>query len=242
MVHGDDSFLSRTAVEALLQQNPEVQLVATCEDGDALRAAIESEHPDVVVTEVRFGSSDRDEGIEIAGSLRATQPEVGVLVLSEHGDPRAARDLLASGGQGRAYLLKDRIHDAGLLEAAIRVVAHGGSMIDPTVLRLMLFKQEAWNDSHMSELTPREREILIEMAAGKSNAAIAKLLVLTKRAVEKHVGAIFLKLRLLDDEQSSRRVAAVLLYQSAGNTLGPAEHPGVVNTLSDAHGDGRPRA
>jgi DNA-binding NarL/FixJ family response regulator len=212
----DDSFLMREAVHQVMEQHGGVELVATCEDGASLLAAVERERPDVVVTDVRMPPSGDDEGIRIAQRLRITHPEIGVVVLSQYAEPRYGAELLAGGGEGRAYLLKDRVYDGGELHIAIEIVARGGSMIDPAILRLLLESEERRHASPLADLTPREREVLAAMAAGKSNAAIAEELVLTKRAVEKHVGAIFLKLGLPDEEQVSRRVAAVLLYLADG--------------------------
>ena len=212
----DDSFLMREAVHQVMEHHGEVELVATCEDGASLLAAGERERPDVVVTDVRMPPSGDDEGIRIAQRLRITHPEIGVVVLSQYAEPRYGAELLAGGGEGRAYLLKDRVYDGGELHIAIEIVARGGSMIDPAILRLLLESEERRHATPLAELTPREREVLAAMAAGKSNAAIAEELVLTKRAVEKHVGAIFLKLGLPDEEQVSRRVAAVLLYLADG--------------------------
>jgi DNA-binding NarL/FixJ family response regulator len=208
----DDSFLMRQAVNQVVERETGVEVVASCEDGEALLAAVERERPDVVVTDVRMPPSGDDEGIRVAQQLRSTHPEIGVVVLSQYAEPRYGLDLLAGGAEGRAYLLKDRLNDGGELHAAIEVVARGGSMIDPAILRLLLESEERRLDSPLIDLTPREREVLAAMASGKSNAAIAQELFLTTRAVEKHVGAIFLKLGLADEDQVSRRVAAVLLY------------------------------
>jgi DNA-binding NarL/FixJ family response regulator len=208
----DDSFLMREAVTQVLAREGGVEVVAICEDGDQLIAAVERELPDVVITDVRMPPSGDEEGIRVAQRLRASYSQIGVVVLTQYAEPRYALDLLADGAEGRAYLLKDRVHDSGELHAAIEVVARGGSMIDPAILRLLLETEESRNDSPLMELTPREREVLAAMASGKSNAAIAAELFLTKRAVEKHVGAIFQKLGLPDEDQVSRRVAAVLLY------------------------------
>jgi DNA-binding NarL/FixJ family response regulator len=208
----DDSFLMREAVGQVLARERGLDVVASCEDGDALLDAVESARPDVVVTDVRMPPSGDDEGIRVAQRLRETHPQMGVVVLSQYADARYALDLLARGAEGRAYLLKDRVHDGNELHAAIEVVARGGSMIDPAILRMLLESEERRHDSPLGELTRREREVLAAMASGKSNAAIAEELVLTKRAVEKHVGAIFHKLGLPDEDVVSRRVAAVLLY------------------------------
>jgi DNA-binding NarL/FixJ family response regulator len=208
----DDSFLMREAVTQVVARESGLQVVAACEDGETLLEAVERERPDVVITDVRMPPSGDDEGIRVAQRLRISHPEIGVVVLSQYAEPQYGLDLLANGAEGRAYLLKDRVHDGGQLYAAIEVVARGGSMIDPAVLRLLLETEASRQDSPLSELTPREQEVLAAMASGKSNAAIAAELFLTKRAVEKHVGAIFHKLGLPDEDLVSRRVAAVLLY------------------------------
>ena len=208
----DDSFLMREAVHQVVEHHDEVEIVADCGDGATLLAEVRRLQPDVVVTDVRMPPSGDDEGIRVAQRLRETDPEIGVVVLSHYAEPRYGFELFADGAEGRAYLLKDRVHDGRQLRAAIEVVARGGSMIDPEMVRLLLESEERQRDSPLAELTPREREVLAAMAAGKSNAAIADELVLTKRAVEKHVGAIFLKLGLPGEDLVSRRVAAVLLY------------------------------
>ena len=202
----------REAIQQVFEHEGGVVVVAACEDGDALLAAVERERPDVVVTDVRMPPSGDDEGIRIAQLLRSTHPGIGVVVLSQYAEPRYGLDLISGGAAGRAYLLKDRVHDRGELHAAIEVVARGGSMIDPAILTQLLDADGRRADSPLVSLTPREREVLAAMATGKSNAAIAEELVLTKRAVEKHVGAIFQKLGLPDEDQVSRRVAAVLMF------------------------------
>ena len=205
----------REAVHQVVEHQSELEIVADCENGTDLLAEVERTKPDVVVTDVRMPPSGDDEGIRVARQLRETNPQIGVVVLSQYADPRYGIDLFADGAEGRAYLLKDHIRDGRQLEAAIEVVARGGSMIDPEMVRLLLEGEERAQDSPLAGLTPREREVLAAMAAGKSNAAIAEELVLTKRAVEKHVGSIFLKLGLPSEDVVSRRVAAVLLYLSA---------------------------
>jgi DNA-binding NarL/FixJ family response regulator len=212
----DDSFLMREAVNQVIERREGVEVVATCEDGESLLAAVDREQPDVVVTDVRMPPSGDAEGIRVAQRLRASHPHVGVVVLSQYAEPRYGVELLAGGGEGRAYLLKDRVYDGGDLHFAIEIVARGGSMVDPAIMRLLLESDQQRRASRLVDLTPREREVLAAMAAGKSNAAIADELVLTKRAVEKHVGAIFVKLGLPEEEQVSRRVSAVLLYLAEG--------------------------
>ena len=210
----DDSFLMREAVHQVVEHQSDLEIVADCADGAALLEAVRRTKPDVVVTDVRMPPSGDDEGIRVARSLRETNPGIGVVVLSHYAEPRYGLELFADGAEGRAYLLKERVADGRQLHAAIEVVARGGSMIDPAMVRMLIDSEERQRDSPLAALTPREREVLAAMAAGKSNAAIADDLVLTKRAVEKHVGAIFLKLGLPSEDVISRRVAAVLLYLS----------------------------
>jgi DNA-binding NarL/FixJ family response regulator len=212
----DDSFLMREAVTQVMVRRGDVDVVAACGDGESLLAAVERERPDVVVTDLRMPPAGDDEGIRVARQLHATYPGVGVVVLSQYAEPRYGAALLAGGGEGRAYLLKDRVYDGDELRLAVEIVARGGSMIDPAILRFLLDSPDHAGMSQLLELTPREREVLAAMATGKSNAAIAEELVLTKRAVEKHVGAIFHKLGLPDEDQVSRRVTAVLLYLADG--------------------------
>jgi DNA-binding NarL/FixJ family response regulator len=212
VVVADDAFLMREAIRRILEGTEEIQIAAICEDGDSAWAAVERESPDVVLVDVRMPPGGDDEGIRLAQRLRTHHPSIGVIVLSQYAEPQLGLDLLADGAQGRGYLLKERVRDRAELVAAIRVAAAGGTVIDPALIRLLLDERERAADSPIKDLTPREREVLHEMALGKSNGAIAETLVLTKRAVEKHVGSIFLKLGLEDEEVVSRRVAAVLMY------------------------------
>jgi DNA-binding NarL/FixJ family response regulator len=216
----DDSLLVREALERILEREPAVELVASCGDAAALFAAVERERPAVVITDVRMPPRFEDEGIALARQLRRSHPGVGVVVLSQYADPRLGLTLLEEGSDGRAYLLKERVHDRRQLIAAIETVAHGGSLMDARVVEAMLEQRRRDAASPLSELSPRELEILGEIAQGKSNARIADELVLTKRAVEKHINAIFLKLGLSHAEDVSRRVKAALIYlaERAGGT------------------------
>jgi DNA-binding NarL/FixJ family response regulator len=211
----DDSYLIREALREVLDPIEAIDLVATLPDGDALLAAVEADRPDVVITDIRMPPSGDDEGIRVARLLRETHPEVGVIVLSQYAGSGYALALLEGGAEGRGYLLKERVHDRHELTAAIEVVAQGGTTIDPSLVQELLAADRQRHSSPLDDLTPREREVLAEMAQGRSNASIAESLVLTKRAVEKHVGAIFQKLCLEDDEVVSRRVTAVLMYLAA---------------------------
>jgi DNA-binding NarL/FixJ family response regulator len=214
VIYADDSFLMREALERVLDRLPGVEVLSGYDDGDALLAAVDEQRPDVVVTDVRMPPSGDDEGIRVANRLRALDPGIGVVVLTQYAEPRYALELVDGGAQGRGYLLKERVKDPGELRAAIEAVAHGGSVFDPDIVRLLVAGTHA-PGTPLAELTPRERQVLGEMAQGKSNAAIADSLVLTKKAIERHIGSIFLKLGLPEEQVVSRRVAAVLLYLAA---------------------------
>jgi DNA-binding NarL/FixJ family response regulator len=214
VVYADDSFLMRQALEAVLERLDGVDAVTGCADGDTLLAAVDEQQADVVVVDMRMPPSGDREGIRIAHRLRQCHPSIGVVVLTQYAEPRYGLELLEAGTEGRGYLLKERVNDPRELHAAIEAVAHGGSVFDPAVVRLLVAGPSA-GASALDDLTPREREVLGEMAQGKSNAAIAEHLVLTKKAIEKHVGSIFSKLGLPEEQVVSRRVAAVLLYLAA---------------------------
>ena len=222
VVLADDSYLVREAITHVLDTEPGFDLVATCEDGDALVAAVDAERPDVVLTDIRMPPSGDDEGITVANRLRVTHPEVGVVVVSQYANPRYGVALLEGGSERRAYLLKERLHDRAQLVGALVTVAEGGSVVDSKVVEALIVAQIRDDNSPLAALTPRELEILSEIAQGKSNQAIADQLVLSKRAVEKHINAIFLKLDLTRDEDISRRVKAALIYLSQ---LPPADPP-----------------
>jgi DNA-binding NarL/FixJ family response regulator len=212
VVVADDSYLIREALVQLLAEDGEVDVVAACGDYDATLAAVEAERPDVVVTDIRMPPSQTDEGIRVAQVLHELSPETGVVVLSQYSDPQYALLLLEHGSAGRAYLLKERVHDRAELASAVAEVAQGGSVIDPKIIDVLVAARTRAEESPLAELTPREREILAEIAAGKSNAAIAESLVLTKRAVEKHINSIFLKLGLSQSQDASKRVKATLMF------------------------------
>jgi DNA-binding NarL/FixJ family response regulator len=214
VAYADDSFLMRQALQAVLERLAGVEVVAGCADGDALLAAVAEQRPDVVLTDMRMPPSGDVEGIRIANRVRQRHPSIGVVVLTQYAEPRYGLELLEAGTEGRGYLLKERVNDPGQLHAAIEAVAHGGSVFDPAMVQLLVSGGSS-GASALAELTAREREVLGEMAQGKSNAAIAEHLVLTKKAIEKHVGSIFSKLGLPAEQVVSRRVAAVLLYLAA---------------------------
>jgi DNA-binding NarL/FixJ family response regulator len=208
----DDNLIVREGIAQLLSAEPGIELVAMCEDRDSLMCAVEERAPDVVVTDIRMPPTMTDEGINLAAELRETHPELGVVVLSNYADPAYVLALLDAGSEGRAYLLKDRVHDRGQLLTAIRAVAEGGSVLDPKIIEPLVSSRTRDARSPLADLTPREREVLAEIAQGKSNAAIAAAMFLTKRAVEKHINAIFLKLNLSGEEDVSKRVKATLMF------------------------------
>ena len=211
VVLADDNLLIREGLEQVLAAQPGIEVVASCPDLPSLRAAIDSEQPDVVLTDIRMPPSNVDEGIQVATSLRESESSIGVVVLSQYAEPAYALALL-DGSDGRGYLLKERVHDGGQLRSAIETVAGGGTVIDPRVVELLLSASSRSQHSRLAELTPREREVLAEIAQGKSNSAIGDSLVLTKRSVEKHINSIFLKLRLTDADDVSKRVTAALMF------------------------------
>jgi len=212
IVLADDHYLVREGVAALIATEPELELVATCEDHDKARAAVAEHRPDVVITDIRMPPTGTDEGVRLAAWLRTEQPHVGVVVLSQYVEPAYALALLEAGSAGRSYLLKERVSDIDELVAAVRAVASGGSWIDPKVVEALVTSRSTPADSPLRHLTPRELEVLAEIATGKNNAAIAETLVLSGRAVEKHINSIFSKLGLSEEPALHRRVAAVLLF------------------------------
>jgi DNA-binding NarL/FixJ family response regulator len=214
VVLADDSYLAREGIEQVLESAPGIDVVAMCEDLDSLLAAIEGNRPDVVVTDIRMPPTSTDEGIRVAAQLRETHPGIGVVVLSQYDDPAYALALLESGSEGRAYLLKERIHERAQLVTAVEEVARGGSVIDSKIVESLVGARSRLDGSPLAELTAREHEVLAEIAQGKSNAAIAESLVLTKRAVEKHINAIFMKLGLAQADDVSKRVKATLMFLS----------------------------
>lgn len=212
VVVAEDSYLVREALTQLLSGADELELVSVCEDSYSLLEAIERDAPDVVVSDIRMPPFREREGIRVASELRDTHPEIGVVILSQYADPELALELFASGSEGRAYLLKERVGDRGELVQAIQAVAERRSVVDPKIIDLLIAERARAASSPLDELTAREREVLAEVATGKSNAAIAALLFLTKRAVEKHINAIFMKLNLRESEDTSRRVKAALIF------------------------------
>ena len=212
VVLAEDQYIVREGIRRLLETQPDVEIAAVCDDLDSLLAAVEAEEPDVVVTDIRMPPGNADEGIQAAERLRETHPDTGVVVLSQYATPRYALALLESGSAGRSYLLKERVQDVEQLVSAIRTVAEGGSVIDPKVVEALVAENARGEGSPIKQLTPRERDVLREMAAGNSNAAIGESLFLAERSVEKVIHSIFLKLGLSWETSVHKRVKAVILY------------------------------
>jgi DNA-binding NarL/FixJ family response regulator len=214
VVVAEDSLLVREGLRQLLAASPSVDVVASYGDVQGVLDAVERDRPDVVVTDIRMPPSNTDEGIRLADHLRESHPSTGVVVVSQYAQPPYVLALLEHGSDRRGYLLKERIHDRGQLVSAIDTVARGGSVIDPKVVEVLVEARARADHSPLAQLTPRERDVLAELAEGKSNAAIAESLVLTKRAVEKHINSIFTKLGLVASEDVSKRVKATLMFLS----------------------------
>jgi DNA-binding NarL/FixJ family response regulator len=214
VVLAEDHGLLREGVSRMINSQDDLELVGVAPDLPRLQAVIGETSPDVVVTDIRMPPTGTDEGIQAATWLRQNRPDVGVVVLSQYTSPGYALSLLEDGSAGRAYLLKERVAGAGHLSDAIRAVARGGSVIDPLVVDELVTARARNRKSDLTWLTPRELEILGEMAQGKSNAAIAESLSVSERAVEKHSNAIFSKLGLSEEKDTNRRVKAVLVYLS----------------------------
>jgi DNA-binding NarL/FixJ family response regulator len=212
----DDTYLIREALAQIVSESDRVRLVGSYGDRDALLAAIDESPPDAVITDIRMPPTQTDEGIEVARVLRARHPRVGVVVLSQYADPSYVTALLESGSAGRAYLLKERVSAPAEVVSAIEVVAGGGSVVDPQVVEVLVRARTIGPTSPLAALTPREYDVLAQLAQGKSNAAIAEALVLTRRAVEKHINAIFAKLELPSPDDVSRRVTAALMFLASG--------------------------
>jgi DNA-binding NarL/FixJ family response regulator len=220
VVLAEDHVLLREGISRLVAANADLELVGTAGDLPGLLALAEREQPDVVVTDIRMPPTGTDEGIQAAAWIRAHLPGAGVVVLSQYVQPDYAVALLEGGSAGRAYLLKERIGNVDELAGAIRAVAAGGSVIDPAVVDQLVRSRGRDGQFGQASLTPRELEILAEMAQGKSNSAIAATLFVTERAVEKHTNSIFAKLSLSEERDVNRRVKAVLVYLNQEQPIG----------------------
>jgi len=212
IVLADDDLIVREGVRALLEEAGHIEIAAMVGSLDELMAAVEEHAPEVVVTDIRMPPTRTDEGIRAARDIRRAHPTTGVVVLSQFIEPEYAVSLFEEGSDGLAYLLKERVGDAGQLVDAIARVAAGESVVDPKVVDALVQGRIRRESSVMHRLTDREREVLATIATGVSNAAAAESLFVSERAVEKHINSIFTKLDLPPEPSSNRRVRAVLLY------------------------------
>ncbi len=211
IVLAEDSFIVREGVRMLLEAAG-YEILGVAENYDELVEVVAASPPDVVITDIRMPPTRTDEGIRAARHIRAAHPEVGVVVLSQYVEPQYALGLLDGGSAGLAYLLKERVADIGQLENAIHSVCNGGSMIDPKVVDALVDARLKRKESKLHRLSPRESEVMAELATGKSNSAIADTLYLSQGAVEKHINSIFTKLDLIPESSTNRRVLAVMMH------------------------------
>jgi len=212
VVFAEDNYLVREGTVALLSSVDDVEIVGTAEAYDELIAAVEAATPDAVLTDIRMPPTGTDEGIRAAKAIRVSHPGVGVVVLSQFADEEYAYELLKDGAEGLGYLLKERVADVDEVVRALNEVARGGSVLDPKVVESLVAAKDRMAHSPLASLTDREREVLSHMAQGQNNAAIAKSLFLTERAVEKHINSLFHKLDLTEEPDVHRRVMAVLAF------------------------------
>jgi DNA-binding NarL/FixJ family response regulator len=210
VVIAEDNLLVRDSVHRALSIDADVTVVGVAEDYDSTVELIEQHHPTLLFTDVRMPPTSTDEGIRLARWMKTAHPDIGVIVLSQYADPRYATGLLDGGTASRGYLLKERVSHFDQLSDAVHQVAAGGTVLDPLVVEALLAQPSS--AAALSRLTPREREVLAELATGLSNRTVARRLVLTQRAVEKHINSIFAKLDLTVDDSVDRRVKAVLMF------------------------------
>jgi DNA-binding NarL/FixJ family response regulator len=219
LVVADDNFLVREGLAALLAEVDEIEVVAMATDPVSLMRAVAATSPDAVLTDIRMPPTHTNEGIAAAKRIRAEHPGVGVVVLSQYVEEDYAFELLVDGVTGLGYLLKERVGDVAELVRALSEVSRGGSVLDPQVVEALVARKRT-GDGPILGLTDREREVLQEMATGRTNATIATTLFMSERAVEKHIGAVFQKLGLSDERVTNRRVMAVLAFLEAGGPSG----------------------
>jgi DNA-binding NarL/FixJ family response regulator len=211
-VVAEDSLLVREGIVRMLDTFDDTETVAVVNDFAALLHAVDEHRPDAVITDIRMPPTNTDEGIRAAAEIRERQPATGVVVLSQYAEPAYCLELLDGGSNSRAYLLKESLGDPSQLEAALTAVCNGGSLIDPKVVESLVASRSKAPESPLGRLSPREREVLAEIAEGKNNGAIAASLYLSTRAVEKHINSMFSKLGLSEEPDVHRRVKAVLLH------------------------------
>lgn len=215
VIVADDGLLIRQGLIALLGSSDRVEVVAECDDLDALERAVRDVAADVVITDIRMPPTHTTEGIDAALRIRAERPDIGVIVLSQFSEPEYVSMLFADGSDGLGYLLKERLGDLDQLEQAIHLVNGGGSALDPKIIDLMVQGERsraAADDAQIGSLTPRECDVLALIAEGLNNATVADRLVISQKAVAKHINSIFAKLGLGEDPESDRRVRAVLMW------------------------------
>ncbi len=212
VVFAEDNYLVREGTAALLQSSGEVELVGMASSLDELLLAVEQLKPEAVLTDIRMPPTNTTEGIDAARRIREEHPEIGVVVLSQFAEEEYAYDLLKDGAAGLGYLLKERVGDLDELVRALKEVSKGGSVLDPKIVEALVSAKDRMAHSPLAQLTDREREVLEHMAQGQNNAAIAKSLFLTERAVEKHINSLFHKLGLSEEIDVHRRVKAVLAF------------------------------
>lgn len=220
VISADDNYLVRQGTAALLATSTEVDLVESVGDSSSLLAAVNTRQPDAVLTDIRMPPTFTTEGIEVAKQIRSHHPGIGVVVLSQYAEEEYAFELLAEGVSGLGYLLKERISEIDEVVRALHEVARGGSALDPKVVEALLQRGSTQASSPLLGLTEREGEVLRVMATGLSNAAIARSLYMSERAVEKHITSVFQKLGLSEETQVNRRVSAVLAFLEAGGEPG----------------------
>jgi len=212
VVIAEDNYLVREGTRRLLEDSGRVDVIAAVGTAEELLDAVARLRPNAVITDIRMPPGHEMEGIDAAHAIRKAHPDVGVVVLSQHADEAYAFELLKDGTAGLAYLLKDRVGDLDELLRALNEVDSGRSVIDPKVVEALVSRRVRLDDSPVARLTPRELDVLQQMAQGKANAGIAQSLFLSESAVEKHINAIFTKLGLIEEPQVHRRVSAVLTF------------------------------
>ncbi len=216
VVFAEDNYLVREGTSALLAEVDEIDLVGVVAEPQALLRSVGELQPDAVLTDIRMPPTFTSEGIDAAKRIRIDHPSVGVVVLSQYAEDDLAFELLSDGVAGLGYLLKERVSQVDELVRALQDVCRGGSALDPKIVEGLMFRRSREATSPLHHLTEREREVLAEMAAGRNNAAIAKALYMSDRAVEKHIGVVFQKLGLVEEGEVNRRVMAVLAFLDAG--------------------------
>ena len=211
----DDNYLVREGLSALLAEADGVEVVGAVADPRALLAAVDVQRPDAVLTDIRMPPTFTGEGIAAARRIRAEHPSIGVVVLSQYVEGDDPYELLQDGVAGLGYLLKERISDLDELVRALREVTRGGSVLDPRVVEGLMARKAGEARCPLHGLTDREHEVLAAMATGRTNSSIARSLFMSERAVEKHIGAVFTKLGLSEEDDVNRRVMAVLTFLDA---------------------------